>query len=83
VSDFKRAEGALATELARERDLAAMQRSFVSMASHQFRTPLAISDVNARLLTPQDGKMPSADELKGRLDRIRRTVGRMAGLIDT
>lgn len=83
VSDFKRTEGALATELARERDLAAMQRSFVSMASHQFRTPLAIIDVNARLLAPRDGKLPEAEELKGRLDRIRRTVGRMAGLIET
>lgn len=83
VSNFKRAEGALASELARERDLAAMQRSFVSMASHQFRTPLAIIDVNAQLLAPRNGQPPPLDELAGRLDRIRRTVRRMTGVIDT
>lgn len=83
VSAFKRTEGVLASELARERDLAAMQRSFVSMASHQFRTPLSVIDVNARLLTPRDGRLPATNELTVRLDRIRRTVGRMAGVIDT
>jgi len=83
VSDFKRTEGALASELARERDLAALQRSFVSMASHQFRTPLSIIDVNARLLAPRAGRMPSPEEQTSRLDRIRRTVSRMASVVDT
>jgi len=80
ITEFKQAEAVMAGELARERELAAMQRSFVSMASHQFRTPLAIIDINAQLIELQRHAMVGeATELSG---RIRRTVRRMIRLIE-
>lgn len=78
ISDYRTLE----STLQRERDVASMQRNFVAMASHQFRTPLSIIDVNAQLLQPQRGHMPGVDELKQRLERIRRTVARLVGLIE-
>lgn len=82
VTAFKQAEDVLRGELARERELAILQRNFVSMASHQFRTPLAIIDINAQLLDPR-GKIPLAKgEVPERVSRIRRTVARMVGLIE-
>ena len=81
ITEFKQAEAVLASELARERELAAMQRSFVSMASHQFRTPLAIIDINAQLieLQRQGNAAEGTTELS---ERIRRTVRRMIRLIE-
>ncbi len=76
ITDFKQAEAVLANELAREREMAAMQRSFVSMASHQFRTPLSVIDINAQLIDRQPG------EVTERTGRIRRTVRRMINLIE-
>lgn len=76
ITDFKQAETVLANELAREREMAAMQRSFVSMASHQFRTPLSVIDINAQLI----GRQPA--DAAERTGRIRRTVRRMINLIE-
>ncbi len=76
ITDFKQAEAVLANELAREREQAAVQRSFVSMASHQFRTPLSIIDINAQLIERQ--RTDTAE----RTGRIRRTVRRMINLIE-
>jgi len=82
ITAFKQAEGVLANELARERELATVQRSFVSMASHQFRTPLSIIDINAQLLAPHGDLAVPASEVAQRLTRIRRTVKRMVGLME-
>ncbi len=41
----------LEEQLAQEQRLALLQRNFVSMASHEFRTPLTIIDGHARRLT--------------------------------
>ncbi len=76
ITDFKQAEAVLADELARQRELADVQRSFVSMASHQFRTPLSIIDINAHLI---ERHRPDMIERTG---RIRRTVRRMINLIE-
>lgn len=76
ITDFKQAEAVLANELARERELAAVQRSFVSMASHQFRTPLSIIDMNAHLI---ERLQPDLAERTG---RIHRTVRGMFNLIE-
>ncbi len=40
----------LEEQLAQEQRLALLQRNFVSMASHEFRTPLTIIDGHARRL---------------------------------
>jgi signal transduction histidine kinase len=66
--------------LVAEREMNAQQRRFVSMASHEFRTPLAVIDgATQRLMA----KLPAADPDAGRrLARIRGAVSRMTELID-
>jgi signal transduction histidine kinase len=59
-----------------------LQRRFVSMASHEFRTPLAIIDSTAQRLLRKLDRLTS-DEIKDRVERIRNTVARMGDLIGT
>ncbi|MBN9673991.1 sensor histidine kinase [Roseibium aggregatum] len=71
----------LVRHLRKEKELNEMQREFVSMASHEFRTPLAIIDSNAqRILRKIDRIKPEA--LSERLGNIRDSVQRMQYLID-
>jgi two-component system, OmpR family, sensor kinase len=71
----------LEEKLAAEQQLTAMQRNFVSMASHEFRTPLTIIDGNARRLIKLKERMPAA-EVAQRAGKIRAAVLRMTHLID-
>jgi len=67
--------------LQQEKHLTEMQREFVSMASHEFRTPLAIIDSNAqRLLRGKDTMAP--ERVYGRLGKIRESVSRMQYLLN-
>ncbi len=71
----------LVRHLRREKELNEMQREFVSMASHEFRTPLAIIDSNAqRMLRKADKLEP--EKLVERLGNIRDSVERMQYLIN-
>lgn len=71
----------LVRHLRKEKELNEMQREFVSMASHEFRTPLAIIDSNAqRILRKIDRVEP--EKLTERLGNIRESVERMQYLID-
>ncbi len=78
ITDYRQLED----RLRHERELALLQRGFVSMASHQFRTPLAVIDANAQLLMPRGTMIAPPAEQRQRLDRIRRTVARMVQLIE-
>src|ERR1019366_7528600 len=63
----------LQEKLAEEQRLTQLQRNFVSMASHEFRTPLAIIDGHTqRLISMRDRLM--VDELAQRARKIRSTV---------
>lgn len=67
--------------LNQEKQLGELQRDFVSMASHEFRTPLAIIDSNAqRLIRRSDALEKSAIVERG--TRIRDAVDRMQYLIN-
>ena len=71
----------LQEKLAEEQRLAALQRNFVSMASHEFRTPLSIIDGHAqRLISMQD--RAGAAEVAERARKVRNSVGRMVELMD-
>ncbi len=71
----------LEEQLAQEQRLALAQRNFVSMASHEFRTPLTIIDGHARrLIKTKDSVMPA--DIDERAGKIRAAVLRLTHLID-
>jgi two-component system OmpR family sensor kinase len=71
----------LEEQLAQEQRLALAQRNFVSMASHEFRTPMTVIDGHARRLIKMINVMPAA-EVGERAGKIRSAVLRMTHLID-
>ncbi len=73
---------ALQEALAQEKHLNKLQREFVSMASHEFRTPLAIIDSSARRLEKRKDKLTPQD-IETRTDKIRNAVSRMMTLVES
>jgi two-component system, OmpR family, sensor kinase len=71
----------LEEKLAAERHLTQLQRNFVSMASHEFRTPLTIIDGHAQRLNKLSDRI-GVDEIVSRAGKIRAAVLRMTHLID-
>lgn len=75
-----RLERKLVRSLEVERKATAQQREFVSMVSHEFRTPLAVIDAAAQSLDiSRHGAQPA---VKVRTERIRRAVQRLTMLIE-
>lgn len=70
----------LQEKLAEEQRLMLLQRNFVSMASHEFRTPLTIIDAHAQRLISMRERL-GAEELAERARKIRSAVLRMTHLI--
>ena len=71
----------LEEQLAQEQRLALLQRNFVSMASHEFRTPLTVIDGHARRLVKTKDAV-AAEEIGERGGKIRAAVLRLTHLID-
>ena len=72
----------LEAALNKQKELNELQRQFVSMASHEFRTPLAIIDATAQRLKKRADRMSSDDALS-RIDKIRHAVARMTQLMES
>ena len=68
--------------LEREREVSRLHRAFVSMVSHQFRTPLAIIDSSAQRMIRRGAAMP-AEELASRANRIREATRRLTRLMES
>ena len=71
----------LEEQLAQEQRLALLQRNFVSMASHEFRTPLTIIDGHARRLIKMKDSI-ARQEIGERGGKVRAAVLRLTHLID-
>ena len=71
----------LQEKLAQEQRFALLQRNFVSMASHEFRTPLSIIDGHAQRMIRMKDRL-HADEISERAGKIRAAVLRMTQLIE-
>ncbi len=71
----------LEEQLAHEQRLALLQRNFVSMASHEFRTPMTVIDGHARRLDKTKDTVAPA-EIGERAGKIRSAVLRMTQLIE-
>jgi signal transduction histidine kinase len=71
----------LEEKLAQEQRLTQLQQDFVSMASHEFRTPLTVIDGQAQRLVKISDRAP-ASEIVDRAMQIRRAVLRMTTTIE-
>jgi signal transduction histidine kinase len=81
ITQRKRAEEELLKTLEREKELSQLKSNFVSMVSHEFRTPLGIIQSSAELLGDFHEKMPAA-EREEQLNSITRNTRRMAGMME-
>ncbi len=81
ISQRKQMEAELHRTLARELELSQLKSNFVSMVSHEFRTPLGIIQSSAELLRDFYRKMPPA-ERNEQLESISRNTRRMAGMME-
>jgi signal transduction histidine kinase len=81
ITQRKQAEAELQRALMREMELSQLKSNFVSMVSHEFRTPLGIIQSSAELLRDFHHKMlpPEREE---QLESIARNTGRMAGMME-
>jgi two-component system OmpR family sensor kinase len=65
-----------------ERRLTAQQRDFVTMTSHEFRTPLTIIDVHAQRLIKMSDRLEPRD-IAERGARVRSAVQRITNIMDS
>jgi PAS domain S-box-containing protein len=81
ITQRKRAEEELLKTLEREKELSQLKSNFVSMVSHEFRTPLGIIQSSGELLRDFYPKM-QPNERDEQLDSIIRNTRRMAGMME-
>lgn len=80
-TERQQAETALKVALAQEKELGELKSRFVSMASHEFRTPLAAILATTETLTFYREKMNTA-QIDSRLDKIRQQVVHMKNIME-
>ncbi|MBL8516966.1 MAG: PAS domain S-box protein [Betaproteobacteria bacterium] len=81
ISHRKQAEADILSSLERQKELNLLKSRFVSMTSHEFRTPLAAILSSAELLRHYSDRMP-ASERQELLESIEKAVGRMTAMLD-
>jgi PAS domain S-box-containing protein len=81
VTERKRVETELLRTLAREKELGQLRSDFVSMVSHEFRTPLGIIQSSAEILEDYLEQLEPA-EREDHLQSIRTNTRRMAATME-
>jgi PAS domain S-box-containing protein len=81
VTERKQAEAELLRTLDREKELGRLRSNFVSMVSHEFRTPLGIIQSSAEILEDYLEQLEPT-ERNDHLQSIRKNTRRMAGLME-
>jgi PAS domain S-box-containing protein len=81
ITQRKQAESELLRTLAREKELGQLRSNFVSMVSHEFRTPLAIIQSSAEILDDYKDQLEEI-ERRSHLQSIRKNTRRMAALME-
>lgn len=79
---FKGNAEQLQESLKKERELNGLQRQFVSMVSHEFRTPLAVIDGNAQQMLRRLDRM-TPERWKTGLGKVRVAVVRLTELMES
>lgn len=82
TAEVERQARELERMLAQERNINELQRQFVAMASHEFRTPLAIIDAAAQRLLRKKGVI-EPEFLSDKVDQIRASVNRIVDLMES
>ena len=81
ITQRKLAEAELVRTLAREKELGQLRSKFVSMVSHEFRTPLGIIQSSAEILEDYLDQLETT-EREDHLQSIRNNTRRMAGIME-
>jgi len=81
ITDRRRLEEWLAQSLLRERELHELKSTFVSLVSHEFRTPLAALQGAADLLSAHFGSADPSVRQRS-LESIRNQIRRLTALLD-
>jgi PAS domain S-box-containing protein len=81
ITERKKAEAELLRSLAREKELSALKTSFVSMVSHEFRTPLGIIMSSSEILHAYFEQLEKV-EREQHLHSIQKNTRRMANLME-
>ena len=81
ISARQRAEEEVRRALTRERELSELKTRFVSLASHEFRTPLATILSSIELIEDFGATLPEG-ERKELIRIIKGAIGRMTGMLD-
>ncbi|MBV8640117.1 MAG: PAS domain S-box protein, partial [Verrucomicrobia bacterium] len=81
ITQRKQAEAELLKTLAREKELGQLRSKFVSMVSHEFRTPLGIIQSSAEILEDYLEQLQPT-EREDHLQSIRNNTRRMAGIME-
>jgi PAS domain S-box-containing protein len=81
LTERKRAETELQNALAKERELNQLKSDFVSLVSHEFRTPLEIIMSSADNLDRYHDRL-TAEKREQLLRTIKRSVRRMSGMME-
>lgn len=81
VAQRKRSEAGLAKALQKERELSELKTRFVTLASHEFRTPLSTILVSSDILKSFGHKLDEKQRMK-KLDKIKSAVQQLTSLLD-
>lgn len=81
ISERKRAEIEIQTALRKQQELNTLRTQFVSMISHEFRTPLTTILLSADMLSKYFDKL-LPEERQKQINRIKETIQRMTSLLE-
>lgn len=81
ISERKRHDLGVLANLEREKQLSEMKSQFISVASHEFRTPLAAAVGSLELLERHASKLTEAKRVE-LITRIQRSLGRLTSIMD-